>query len=154
LKGESSRLLLTVIFTIGALLVGGGVISFVAANWEQISDPVRLVLIFAILIGLEVGGYLLWQVGGWRRLGRGLVFCGCLVFGANIGLTAQILHISGEWYGVFGAWALGSLAMAWAIRSSSIGLLAAVTAVIWFLGFDADYGRIGVLFPLGFGAAL
>jgi uncharacterized membrane protein len=154
LKGESSNLLLTVIFTVGALLVGGGVISFVAANWERISDPVRLILLFVVLVGLEVGGFLLWQVGDWRRLGRGLILAGCLVFGANIGLTAQILHISGEWYGAFGAWALGSLGMAWAIRSRSIGLLVIVTSMTWFFGFDNDYQRVGVLFPLGLGAAL
>ena len=154
LKGESSRLLLTVIFTIGALLVGGGVMSFVAANWERISDPVRLVLLFLILIALEVGGFLIWQTRGWRRLVRGLILAGCLVFGANIGLTAQIFHISGEWYGAFGAWALGSLVMAWAIRSRSIGLLVIATSLTWFFGFDNDYRRIGVFYPLGLGAAL
>ena len=154
LKGESSSLLLTVIFTIGALLVGGGVISFVAANWENISDPVRLILLFVILLLLEVGGFVLWQIGGWRRLGRGLIFAGCLVFGANIGLTAQILHISGEWYGAFGAWALGALGMAWAIRSRSIGLLTVLVAMIWFFGFDNDYRRISLLFPVGLGAVL
>jgi uncharacterized membrane protein len=36
LKHESTRLLSAVIFTIGGVLLGGGVISFVAANWEVI----------------------------------------------------------------------------------------------------------------------
>jgi uncharacterized membrane protein len=93
-------------------------------------------------------------VGEWRRLGRGLIFAGCLVFGANIGLTAQIFHISGEWYGAFGAWALGSLGMAWAIRSRSIGTLTVIVALTWFFGFDNDYRRVGVIFPLGLAAAL
>ena len=34
LKHESTRLLSAVIFTICGVLLGGGVISFVAANWE------------------------------------------------------------------------------------------------------------------------
>nr|MDQ3014062.1 DUF2157 domain-containing protein [Acidobacteriota bacterium] len=45
LSKESSRTLAAVIFTIGGLLVGGGVISFVAANWETIPTTAKVVML-------------------------------------------------------------------------------------------------------------
>src|ERR1700737_4565877 len=57
LKEESSRLLSAVIFTLGGLLLGGGLISFVAANWEDISTPVKLTLLFCALLGFHLIGY-------------------------------------------------------------------------------------------------
>lgn len=138
LKAESSNLLSAVIFTIGALLLGGGLISFVAANWEAIPTPLKLTLLFAALLSFHLIGYWLWHSTNWRRLGHALIFCGCLVFGANIGLVAQIFHVSNNWYSGFGAWALGSLVMAWAVRSWIIGVLVLVTSFLWFLGIQDD----------------
>jgi uncharacterized membrane protein len=138
LKAESSNLLSAVIFTIGALLLGGGLISFVAANWEAIPTPLKLTLLFVALISFHLVGYWLWHSSNWRRLGHALIFCGCLVFGANIGLVAQIFHISNDWYSGFGAWALGSLVMAWAVRSWIIGVLVLLTSFLWFLGLQND----------------
>ena len=147
LKHESTRLLSAVIFTIGALLLGGGLISFVAANWEAIPTPIKLALLFFALIIFHAVGFWLWHTN-WRRLGHALIFCGCLVFGANIGLVAQIFHISSNWYGGFGAWALGSLVMAWAVRSWIIGVLALGTSFIWFIGFQSDHDQSASFYPL------
>jgi uncharacterized membrane protein len=154
LKHESTRLLSAVIFTIGALLLGGGLISFVAANWEVIPTPIKLALLFSALLCFHAVGFWLWHSQNWRRLGHALIFCGCLVFGANIGLVAQIFHISSNWYGGFLAWAVGSLAMAWAIRSWIIGVLAAGTSFIWFVGFQSGYDLSASVYPFILAIAL
>lgn len=154
LKHESTRLLSAVIFTIGGVLLGGGVISFVAANWEAIPTAIKLALLFFALISFHAVGFWLWHTQNWRRLGHALIFCGCLVFGANIGLVAQIFHISGNWYGGFGAWALGSLVMAWAVRSWIIGVLALGTSFLWFIGFQSDYDQSASFYPLILGLSL
>jgi uncharacterized membrane protein len=148
LRHESTRLLSAVIFTIGGLLLGGGLISFVAANWEVIPTPLKLALLFSALLGLHAVGFWLWHSKNWRRLGHALIFCACLVFGANIGLVAQIFHISSNWYGGFGAWALGSLVMAWAIRSWIIGVLALGTSFVWFVGYQSDHYQSALAYPL------
>ncbi len=139
LSKESSSLLAAVIFTLGGLLLGGGLISFVAANWDAVPTFAKVALLFITLLGFHLTGYWLWHQKGWSRLGHALVFTGSLVFGANIGLMAQIFHVSGEWYGAFGAWALGSLVMAYAARSWITGLLALVTAVTWFQGISHQH---------------
>jgi len=145
---ESSRLLAAVLFTIGSLLVGGGVISFVAAHWDEISRGPKVVLLFAALLVFHIAGYWLRYRSAWPQLGHALIFCGCLVFGASIGLLAQIYQVSGNGYGMFGVWALGSLAMAWAVRSWIIGLLVIVTSFAWFFGFAEDYHeRLATVYP-------
>ncbi len=145
---ESSRLLAAALFTFGSLLVGGGVISFVAAHWNEMSRGPKVVLLFAALLVFYIAGYWLSYKSDWPRLGHALIFCGCLVFGANIGLLAQTYQVSGSDYGMFGVWALGSLAMAWAARSSIIGILVIVTSLAWFNGFAEDYHeRLATVYP-------
>lgn len=155
LKAESSSLLSAVIFTIGGLLLGGGLISFVAANWEAIPTALKLTLLFSALLAFHILGHWLWHSKHWRRLGHALIFCGCLVFGANIGLVAQIFHVSNNWYAGFGAWALGSLVMAWAIRSWITGVLVLVTSFLWFLGLQHDNNDwVASIYPLMLGVSL
>lgn len=152
---ESSRLLAAVLFTLGSLLVGGSAISFVAAHWSRIAPWPRVGLLFAALMAFYLGGYWLRLKCNWPRLGHALIFCGCLVFGANIGLMAQVFQVSGEWYGLFGLWALGALAMGWAIRSWIIGVLALVTSFAWFVGFaDDGHQRLSTIYPFMLVASL
>lgn len=145
---ESSRLLAAVLFTLGSLMIGGGVISFVAAHWNEISRGPKVILLFVALLAFHIAGYWLRYRSDWPRLGHALIFCGCLVFGANIGLLAQVYQVSGEWYRAFGVWALGSLAMAWAARSWIAGLVGAVTSFTWFVGFADDFHeRLAIVYP-------
>jgi uncharacterized membrane protein len=154
IRKESSRLLAAVIFTLGGLLLGGGLISFVAANWDAVPVFAKVALLLITLLTFHLVGYWLWHQKGWSRLGHALVFTGSLVFGSNIGLMAQIFHVSGDWYNGFGAWALGSLVMAYAARSWITGMLALVTSVIWFQGILSDHPRMWMLIvPLAMAAA-
>ncbi|MBO0720631.1 MAG: DUF2157 domain-containing protein [Blastocatellia bacterium] len=152
---ESSRLLSALLFTFGSLLIGGGVISFVAAHWDEISRGPKVALLFVALLVFYIAGYWLRYRSQWPRLGHALIFCGCLVFGANIGLLAQIYQVSGPWYGMFGVWALGSLAMAWAAQSWLTGVLVIVTSFTWFAGFADDFHeRLAIVYPPLLAAAL
>jgi len=142
LDGESAKLFSRAIMGFGALLLGGGVLAFVAANWEDLPKLVKVVMLFAALLGFHGTGFWLWQKRGQERLGRALIFAGCLVFGANIGLLAQIFNIQGDTYRGAGAWALGTLGMAWAVRGASSGILALVLAFWWYTGLlDAHHGK-------------
>ncbi|MCI0336424.1 MAG: DUF2157 domain-containing protein [Acidobacteria bacterium] len=145
---ESSRLLAAVLFTLASLLIGGGVISFVAAHWNEISRGPKVALLFGTLLAFYIAGYWFKYRSGWPRLGHALIFCGCLIFGANIGLLAQIYQVSGSWYGLFGVWAVGVLLMSWAVRSWITGVLVIVTSLVWMVGFANDYHeRLATVYP-------
>lgn len=149
LSRERAGRLLATIYTIGAILVGCGVISFVAANWQALPKLVRAALVLAAMLGAHAGGYWLWRVRGTREgLGHALVTLGTLLLGANLALMGQIFHIQGSPDAALGAWAVGAAAMAWALRSAPSAAIAIVVSVVWF-GFATSLksyrGEAGVV---------
>lgn len=132
---ESLRTLLGVIYGIGIVLVAIGVISFVAFHWTGMTRTSKVVLIFGAMLACHGIGFYLWQISGKSpKLGHALICLGTLIFGANIGLMAQIFHIKGQWNGMFLPWSIGAIAMAYAIGSAPNAAIAIVTSFIWFVG--------------------
>ena len=118
--------------TAGAIVIGLGVILLFAYNWSEIPKPGKLALVFAAIIGAHAGGIRLLTRDGWQpKLGEALVALGTMFYGAGIWLVAQIYNIDEHYPNGFLFWALGALAMAWAIRSTANGLLAVVLLTIW-----------------------
>jgi uncharacterized membrane protein len=133
IQKESTHLLILAIYIIGAALIGGGVISFVAAHWEIIPAGAKVAMIIACMLAAHIIGYYLWKISGLSpRLGHALVVLGTIVFGANIGLMAQIFHIRSDFYNGFFAWAIGAILMAYALQSIPN---AVVAIIVWFIGF-------------------
>lgn len=148
LDQKSADVTAAAIYLLGALLIGGGVISFVAWNWDRIPDALKIALGAALMLGADLLGFWWWKVARTRpRLGHAVVFLGTLLYGANIGLLAQIFHISSNWYGGFGAWALGAVVAAWALPSLPHAALGAVLAFTWSCGFVHDHPAWSPLGP-------
>lgn len=153
---EGAHRLAAFIYGLAGLLVGGGVIAFVAANWRGIPLAAKTTLLVGGLLVVNAAGFWLWRRTSHPKLGQALLFCGCLIFGADIGLLAQLFHVRSHWYGGVGAWALGTLAMALAVRSLPAALLALGTSFAWHGGHVFDHEHVfpfyPLLLPLVFGA--
>ncbi|MEN9266471.1 MAG: DUF2157 domain-containing protein, partial [Thermostichales cyanobacterium BF4_bins_65] len=111
-----------VLFILGGILIGLGVISFVAANWQGIPRGVRALGALGLMVGLQGAGYRLWR-GSRARLGTALLVMGELTLGASIGLMAQWFQVSGPVAGLLGYWGLGVVAVAYGIRHTPSGIL-------------------------------
>jgi uncharacterized membrane protein len=123
---------LLVFASAGAIVVGLGVILLFAYNWADIPKFGKLALIFGALIGAHFGGIRLLARPGWQpKLGEAITALGTMFYGAGIWLVAQIYNIDEHYPNGFLFWALGALAMAWAIRSTANGLMAVVLLTIW-----------------------
>ena len=90
---------------LGAVIIGLGVISLIAANWAHIADSTKLGVDFALLSVLAGG--IFWQYpqrrhGVWFEV---LLVSFMLLCLASIGLISQIFHISGQWYHALLFWA-------------------------------------------------
>src|SRR5688500_6869200 len=84
-----------VLAILGAVLFGFAVISFVAANWDDMSKLARLVLLTAALWGCYAGaGWLFAR--GLAAFAHAAVLAGVAVFGASIMLVAQMYHMDGS----------------------------------------------------------
>jgi uncharacterized membrane protein len=137
---ETSNRLIFAIYMLGTSLVGAGMISFVAAHWTAFPAAVKIVLIISLMLACHMSGYWLWQVSGKAiKLGHALVVLGTLVFGANIGLLAQIFHIKSHFYNGLFAWALGAIIMAYAIQSVPNAVVAIVVSFAAFWGWTFDW---------------
>lgn len=102
-KGYFSQMILI----LGTMLIGLGILSFIAANWMDFPRVMRVALL--------VGGYLLSLAAAWRletkdpRLSRALLLLGFFLYGAGIFLIAQMFHSGGEWTDAVAWWIVGSI---------------------------------------------
>ncbi|HLQ36322.1 MAG TPA: DUF2157 domain-containing protein, partial [Planctomycetota bacterium] len=136
------------IYLLGALLIGGGVISFVAWNWERLPDALKLALGGAVMLAADLLGYRWWKITRTRpRIGHAIVCLGTLIYGANIALVAQVFHIHSDWYGGLGAWAIGATIAGWALTSLPNAALGVVLLLLWSSGFVDDHHAWSPLGP-------
>ena len=81
---------------LGAILIGLSVITFFAANWDEISRSVKL---GSLIVGMALSygsGYYLWNRAGYGAYAVALVLLGCIIYGAGVHLIGQIYHIDVE----------------------------------------------------------
>ena len=75
---------------LGVLLLGSGIISFFAANWQWLPKIAKLAVLFGSMwAAYAIAGYMLGR-GAHPLVGQAILLLGVLLFGANIWLIAQI----------------------------------------------------------------
>ncbi|XZN96520.1 MAG: DUF2157 domain-containing protein [Microcoleus sp.] len=142
LESASRNRFLGILISLGSILLALGVITFVAANWQVWSRESRVALLLSLFVAVNAAGFYLWRIppsrsknsnpniprtkGRNQLLGEGLLLLGALILGANMALMAQMFHIGGSSYGLFLAWGIGVLGMAYSLRLTSLGVLSAL----------------------------
>lgn len=125
--------------SIGAILMGLGIILFFAYNWQDMHRLLKLLIIF-LAFGLTNAGAL-WFHDKNRPAAEGLAILGILLFGAAIWLLSQIYHIDEHYPNAFLLWGFAALAMGWA-RQSKLQCLAALTLLgTWACLEMIDFNR-------------
>ncbi len=145
--------LIVILGSIGAILLGLGVILFFAANWEKIIPLLRVVMLTtATFTVYYLSYYFKYQKKHYPKLGASLIFLAAFLFGAELFLIAQIYQVSsGKGYLLVYIWLLGILPLAYGLRSIPIAGLAVVLfyiALSWWLIKNSNYNLYG------YGAAL
>lgn len=120
-----------VLATLGVILLGAGMISFFAANWQGMSKLAKLVVMFSCLWLSYLGAALSSRQNSYPAMFHSLILLGVIVFGANIMLIAQIYHIETHYpNGVF-LWAAGGFMTALLMRSELVLVLALGLTLLW-----------------------
>ena len=133
--------LIVVLATLGAILIGVGIISFVAANWQGIPSIAKLALLIGGQIATYVIAYQLQFVRGYPRIGGAIMFTGAAWFGSNVFLVAQSYHLPTDNPDLLIWWFLGILPLAYIVRSNASTVMAVVIFVVglaWKAGTWAD----------------
>ena len=107
---------------LGSALVGLGLLSLVAANWESLSVPVRLALLLGSTGSAFAAGRYFGRRGN-RSLGHGLAALGLLGIGASIVLIGQMFSqlAAYEAEGLL-AWVAAGVALTFNYRSRLLAL--------------------------------
>lgn len=126
-----------ILLGLGSILIGLGVITFVAANWQELPRSTKVTLLLSLFIIVNIAGFYLWRQHNevQQRLGHGLLILGALILGANMGLMGQIFHINRPFYELLLAWGIGVLAMAYSLRLTSLGILSILLVWSGYWGF-------------------
>lgn len=113
-----------ILLGLGSILLGLAAITFVAANWQAWPRLARMALMMSLFVGVNSGGFYLWQQRRYARLGQALLLLGGLLIGANLALFSQMFHQTGSIHELYLIWGLAVLVMAYSLRLTSLGVLA------------------------------
>ncbi|WP_066069063.1 DUF2157 domain-containing protein [Neobacillus soli] len=109
---------------VGSILIGAGILSFIASNWDEIGKTVKFLFILCLFIGCNFAGYKMEK--NYPKTSKGLYYLGVLVFGAGIFLVEQMFHLGRSFQVAFLWWSLGILPLAWVLRDKWILLAASL----------------------------
>lgn len=137
LDTSSRNQFVMVLIGLGSILIGLGVITFVAANWQDLSKNAKVLLLLSLFVSVNTTGFYIWRKSNdsSQRLGSGLLILGALILGANMALMGQIYQVNNPFYELMLAWGIGVLAMAYSLRLTSLSLLAILLIWIGQWGF-------------------
>jgi uncharacterized membrane protein len=111
-KPSSRRWQVLVALIFGAILLGAGVLLFVAAHWDRLSPMARMLLVLAMLVFFHGLGMLTRnRFAGFATAMHGV---GTLSAGAAIALVGQIFNMQEHWPSAVMLWALCA-AFGWAL---------------------------------------
>jgi uncharacterized membrane protein len=104
------------LLVLGVVIVGIGVISLIAANWDTIPDTIKLATDFALL--LLLAAFIMRAAARQRMLQvEILILSFIFLLLASIGLISQIYHTGGELYEALMLWSLITLPITYVARN-------------------------------------
>lgn len=139
--GGSKHSLASMFAILGAVLLGVGVITFFASNWQVMPRILKLLVLFSTMwAALAAAGWGAVRERGW--LAEAMLLFGLLLFGANIMLIAQTYHIDAHYPDGVMVWALGGLLAAWLMRSPAAFVAGLLLAMLWTGMESFDFSRL------------
>ncbi len=135
LEAAASNRFIAILIGLGCILLGLGVVVFVAANWQVWPRWFKSSLLLVLFALTNMAGFYLWQGRGryrQKRLGQGLLLLGAVILGANMALMSQMFHQVGALYELFLAWSIGVLMMAYSLHLTALGIMAVILLVMGY----------------------
>jgi uncharacterized membrane protein len=132
LDEQASGRFTLLLIVVGSVLVGLGIITYVAANWQDIPKVFRTLLLFGLFAIANLSGFYLHRKSDKLKqiLGQGLLIIGGMTLGATMALMAQMYHISGPLHPLLLTWGFGVVLMAYCLRNAGLGILS-VLILLW-----------------------
>ena len=131
---DSQKRVVKIVLVVAALLIGAGIFSFVASNWDQMGKFAKIFLILFFMLASYSSGWFIAEEKGYQKTGAALYLLGLVIYGAGIFLIAQMFNIRTNWADGFLLWMLGVIGFYMAINSAQYLFLAIILGVISIIG--------------------
>jgi uncharacterized membrane protein len=113
----------------GGLMIGAGVLLFVAAHWDTLAPHTRFALVLTLVAMFHAGGAA--AADRFPALSSALHAIGTVALGAAIYLAGQIFNLAEHWPGGIMLWALGAAIGAVLLKQAPQIALLAILAPTW-----------------------
>lgn len=148
---KASRMLL-IFGSIGAALVGLGLMLIVAHNWDDLARSTKTVIVFVpLLLGQLLCGYSLFtgKSSAWREAAATFLM---FAVGACIALISQIYHLPGRLDQFMLVWLLLSIPLVYIMPSSVVSVLCWLGSsyFVWETGYAYTYNDLAYFYWLLF----
>lgn len=132
----------------GAVLIGAGILSFVAGNWAEMTRTVKSALLLLAFLLSFAGGYVTEQ--RFPHTSRSLYYVFTVIFGADLFLIGQMFQMTGSGTAVL-LWGLGIIPLAFYLKDKWVMLFSLVLLHYYsltnlFAGNEGIYVLLGILF--------
>lgn len=117
-----------VLLTIGAILIGLGIISFIASNWHMLANTKRFVIIILLYFLSCFVSFKMYTT--YPKTSKSLLYLSILIYGAGIFLIGQMFHYS-SFSIPFLTWAIGTIPYAIIFKDNIIYIFAGVLLLVY-----------------------
>lgn len=141
-----------IIAALGSLLVGAGLISIIAFNWDDLSRPARLAVALVPLAATQAATCAVLgrreRTAPWVR--EAVALGQVLAAGAALALVSQIYNLPGDWTDLLLPWCLLGLPLAWIMPSHGVAVFYLCGIAIWCIARSMPPQPAGSLPPYGY----
>ena len=165
-KARVQRIRLNIlIYTIAAVFIGIGVITFISANDWLLAllnkiPSMKVIAIFAATAGALLGGYkLAYESNKFPKLGHALIFLSTILIGGTYALVGQTYNINAHNSSLMFLWMASILPVAYLFRNAAINIVAVILfslgVIFYYMELALDFGLTWTIFiPVFIGAIL
>lgn len=125
-----------ILVTVGAILIGLGILTFVASNWIYISKVFKVIIIESV-IGFSIFAAFKLEKE-YSKTSKALLYLSVLAYGAGIFLIGQTFNYGGEFTEAFLLWSIGALAVGLILKEEIIFIFSHFLFLVYINGSFND----------------
>lgn len=134
-----------ILVTIGSILIGLGILSFVASNWPHMGKILKISVIVGALGLSMLASFKLEKP--YPKTSKSLLYLSSLIYGAGIFLIEQIFNIGGNYSSAFFLWSIGVLAVGILLKEVPLYIFSHILMIIYI---SQNFRENIVLYPIIF----
>jgi uncharacterized membrane protein len=132
----------TVVLTLGVLMIGLGVLTFIAANWRELPAWLKIAMITGFYAASVAAAYFFERAGRLAASELSLFFSGFMLMG-GLALNSQVFHVEMEISSLLSVWLVAFAPTLLLTRRISAYVLYEVAALLFLNSFCGEFVSCG-----------